>query len=115
MKAKGEIVILHVDGTFEIEPFPEYPRMSQIVGGYIETVRIHSKIRMICNEDGISRQLATNPIASRFYGNQGIGILGDVFFCGVGMTKDGPDLCGLDKAQVDELTYIIKEVQAGTI
>ena len=73
--------VIQVDGvTYEIKK-PTLEKLQEIVGGYIEDLRLPNGKHMIVNEDGRLEGLMMNPHASILYGNP---IVGNVIICSKG-------------------------------
>ena len=96
-----------VEATYqELVDHDNLAGMKEIVGGWIETVNIHTDYQgnvealtpyrmglvMVVNEDGLQKQLPMNARAMNFYPGA---IVGDVFLCALGMVGGEPDLVGL--------------------
>ncbi len=87
--SKNKFEIKNIKNTLEI--------MQAEVGGYIESVRITSNIRLIVDESGI---LMKKPIALDINGNF---IYGDCFFCEI----SGNKFKGLSAKSLD---YVVKNM-----
>ncbi|MBE6691121.1 MAG: DUF3846 domain-containing protein [Ruminococcaceae bacterium] len=69
----------------------DYKTMQQIVGGYVERIRIFSDLAILCNEEGKLRDLPYNLNVL------GVDFVGTVIFVGVGR-KDFAD-CPADATE----------------
>lgn len=81
MNKKMKVVMCPVDRAPYITNVSDsLQNLQQIVGGYIEALRISTDCVMVCNEEGRIRGLPDNPSVSWL---MPYSIQGDVFFCGV--------------------------------
>ena len=80
--------IIRADGSVEEVEMPKkdgLPFMQQVVGGYIEIVRIPDGRLMVLNEEGKLLRLPLNTKATALYNNLNDVIVGDVL---VGTRKE---------------------------
>jgi hypothetical protein len=63
--------IIGIDGSIHVQVFDETPDLKQLqdmVGGYIEIVRLSDGRQLVVNEDGLSLELPVNHVASTLAG-----------------------------------------------
>jgi hypothetical protein len=81
----SNLEIKEIDGSLK--------SMQKIVGGYIEVVKVpHSKILLVCNEEGLLLNLPVN----RVFGHN---FVGTVFFC----REDGEEFISLTDEDINYL------------
>ena len=61
----GKATVINVDGSVqELDHRPTLKEAQEIVGGYIEFIRVPPNLTLIVNEDGTMKGLKVNPKAS---------------------------------------------------
>lgn len=78
-------MIIHSDGTISKLADNKLKTMQNAVGGYIEVVQLDAENLMVCNEEGIIRDLPYNTIASYLHNSA---IFGDVIIMRESETGD---------------------------
>lgn len=71
--------IIKTDGTTQEIEKPSLERLQEIVGGYIEALRLKGGMFLVVNEEGLIRRLPVNRKASVIYGRGTI--VGDAVIC----------------------------------
>lgn len=96
-------IVIKKAGEFpEIKDIPnKLSALQEIVGGYIECVKITEGILCVCNEEGKLKGLKPNFI----FGNDVI--VGDVFFC----SEDRCDFNSLTDADIDWLMNVLNKIE----
>ena len=107
-------IVVTTDLEIRIEEFsdPLYKTVGSAVGGYIEHVhpmRLARPLCMIVNEEGRLLDLPLNHIGSFFYGTDkhGAPIVGNIVIMKDGYRDGGPDIIGLDDAEVEQVKHTI--------
>jgi hypothetical protein len=101
-------VVVHPDETKAIEAInlPEaqsaaFGRIQQIVGGFIESVRVTKDMVMLIDEMGRSQNLTLNRRVGDLYVH---GIVGTVVLVGVTSTDDGEEYVSIPAQWEDHFT-----------
>lgn len=89
-----------------------YESLGTAVGGYIEHVlpkHLERPYCLICNEEGLLKELPVNPIASWLYGIQEHGqpIVGTVVL----MKDEAQDIVGLSGEDMDKLVVMLSKLK----
>lgn len=90
----------------------ELSKYQEIVGGYVEAIKLDEQHVMLVNEDGMILNLPINRLArqilvqARFPNDGVVPILGNVVIIGV----DGPDFTDIGQKALDYTFYALERV-----
>ncbi len=104
-KKVGDIyIVINPDNTARLEVMKRFDisHVHEVLGGFMEIVRLGGGIVMLVDDCGLINQKQQNEIATGLYGYP---IMGTAILCKEAIIDGEPDLNGLDP---DELTHCLR-------
>ena len=86
----------------------------EVVRPYMFTMCGRPDLVLLVDESGaLRRDRIVNPIASELYGcfEHGVCIFGDVLVAKEGMGDEGPEIVGIDKAEIQAIAGLVERIQ----
>ncbi len=108
-----KVIVITTDNTISIKELEVndgsmLDGLKEIVGGWIEIVRpmhLEHPLVLVCNEDGLIRELPFNLVGSALYGyaEHGQPIVGDIAILKEVFRDGEPDIGGINEAAIQQI------------
>lgn len=110
---KEKVIAITTDNIISIEELEiingsMLEGLQQIVGGYIEIVspvNLDDPLRLVCNEEGLLKELPVNVVGSLLYGTlqHGYPIVGNIAILQEGWRDGEPDIVGIPDGIIEQI------------
>lgn len=110
---KEKVIAITTDNIISIEELEiingsMLEGLQQIVGGYIEIVspvNLEDPLRLVCNEEGLLKELPVNVVGSLLYGTlwHGYPIVGNIAILQQDWRDGEPDIVGIPDGTVEQI------------